>query len=155
MATATLGMTQMANAAPPQQGVPNDLVPTSGQVFLVGHAKGVQIYTCNGTDWGKSVPRADLFDDAGKLIVKHSGGPTGPMWTATADGSTVTATAIKKDPVDFDPRLRRTFSSFCCRQRRPHHLAASSAERRSSSGSTPSMGPNLPPPSARRKRPAR
>ena len=100
VATATLGMTQMANAAPPQQGVPNDLVPTSGQVFLVGHAKGVQIYTCNGTDWGKSVPRADLFDDAGKLIVKHSAGPT---WTATADGSGVTGTVIAKDPTNFDP----------------------------------------------------
>jgi hypothetical protein len=82
VAAATLSMTQAADAAPKTPDVPQNLVPDTGQVFLVGHAKGVQIYTCNGNgDWGKSTPRADLFDDAGKLIVKHSGGPT---WTATA-----------------------------------------------------------------------
>ena len=93
--TATLAMTQVANAKPAPPDVPANLVPTAGQVFLVGHAKGVQIYTCNGTDWGKSVPRADLVDDAGNLIVKHSGGPT---WTATADGSAVTGTVQASAP---------------------------------------------------------
>ena len=98
MAAATLTMTQVANAAPAPPDVPANLVPPTGnQMFLVGHAKGVQIYTCDGVKWGPSTPRADLVDDAGKLIVKHSGGPT---WTATADGSKVTAKAIVKDPVD-------------------------------------------------------
>ena len=45
VATATLGMTQVANAAPAPP-TSRGLVPTSGQVFLVGHAKGVQIYKC-------------------------------------------------------------------------------------------------------------
>ncbi len=68
----------------------------TAKVFLVGHAKGVQIYTCNGNgDWGKSVPRADLVDDSGNLIVKHSKGPT---WTATADGSAVLGTVQASAP---------------------------------------------------------
>ena len=47
------------------------------QVFLVGHATGVQTYTCIGTAWGKqSTPRADLVDDKGKLVATHFGGPT-------------------------------------------------------------------------------
>ena len=80
VATATLAMTQVADAAPAPADVPGNLVPPTGTAFLVGHAKGVQIYTCDGDDMGASVPRADLIDDAGNLIVKHSGGP---RWTAT------------------------------------------------------------------------
>src|SRR6478735_5190435 len=90
VATATLGMTQMANAAPPQQGVPSDLVPGGVSQFLVAHAKGVQIYKCqsgtNGTfSWAFVEPRADLVGDNGQII-KHTVGPT---WTAPADGSSV------------------------------------------------------------------
>ncbi len=93
MATATLSMTQVANAkpapptlAPPTLPADSPIVaPTGSQLFLIGHAKGVQIYTCNGAgSWGSSVPRADLVDDAGNLVVKHSQGPT---WTAVADSS--------------------------------------------------------------------
>ena len=125
--------------------------PTGNQIFLVGHAKGVQIYTCDGAKWVlPSIPRADLVDDAGKLIVKHSGGPT---WTATADGSTVTAKAIAKDPADPLPADAMNFQQLLL-QATPTP-AACWAARRSSSGSTPRAGPNLPPPSARRKRPAR
>ena len=57
-------------------------------MFLVGHAKGFQIYTCDGTTatWGPaSTPDAKLFDDNGELVVKHFGGPT---WQAK-DGSKV------------------------------------------------------------------
>ena len=43
----------------------------------------------------QAVPRAELVDDAGNLIVKHSGGPT---WTATADGSAVTGTVQASAP---------------------------------------------------------
>ena len=96
VATATLGMTQMASAAPAPPTAPASLAPPAGnEAFLVGHAKGVQIYTCDGVKWGPSTPRADLVDDTGKLIVKHSGGP---RWTAVADRSTVTATPIARDP---------------------------------------------------------
>ena len=81
VATATLAMTQAAEAAPAPP-VPGNLVPPTGTAFLVGHAKGVQIYKCDGATSGPSTPRADLIDDAGNLIVKHS---RGPRWTATAD----------------------------------------------------------------------
>jgi Protein of unknown function (DUF3455) len=104
VATATLTMTQAANAdpAPPTlapPSLPGDTqtiaVPSGYQVFLVGHAKGVQIYTCDGNgSWGKSTSRADLVDDAGKLIVQHSK-TTGPTWTATADKSAVVGTPDK------------------------------------------------------------
>jgi hypothetical protein len=99
VAIATLSMTQAADAAPAPPVDTTPITPTSGQVFLVGHAKGVQIYTCNGNgDWGKSVPRADLVDDAGTLVVKHSKGPT---WTAVADGSAVSlVTGTKPTSVD-------------------------------------------------------
>jgi hypothetical protein len=90
VATATLAMTQMAHAAPPQPDVPKDLVPDGVSQFLVAHAKGVQIYKCqSGTNgafsWAFVEPRADLVGDNGQLI-KHTKGPT---WTAEADGSSV------------------------------------------------------------------
>jgi hypothetical protein len=98
--TATLAMTQAADAAPKAPPVDTTTItPTSGQVFLVGHAKGVQIYKCqsataNGTttfSWTFVEPRADLLTDNGQLI-KHSKGPT---WTA-ADGSAVSLATGQK-----------------------------------------------------------
>src|SRR3954466_12557477 len=84
-AAATLSMTQIANAQPTAPEVPPAIqVPDGNTVFLVGHAKGVQIYTCNGT-WGSSTPDAKLFDDNGELVAKHFAGPT---WQAK-DGSKV------------------------------------------------------------------
>ena len=95
MATATLGMTQVADAAPAPSDVPTSLAPPAGnKAFLVGHAKGVQIYTCksvtapDGTasfSWAFVEPRADLRTDNGQLI-KHS---KGPKWAVDADGSGV------------------------------------------------------------------
>jgi hypothetical protein len=95
--TATLGMTQAADAAPKAPpAAPTSLAPPPGnEPFLISHAEGVQIYTCDGVKWGPSTPRADLVDDTGKLIVKHSGGP---RWTAVADSSTVTAGPVARDP---------------------------------------------------------
>jgi hypothetical protein len=97
VATVTLSMTQAADAAPAPPDVPANLVPTSGQVFLVGHAKGVQKYKC-ATDpvtktikWAFVEPQADLVGDNGQLI-KHSKGPT---WTA-ADGSAVSLATGQK-----------------------------------------------------------
>jgi hypothetical protein len=94
-------MTQLAHADPAPPTLPPGtehiapLPEANVKVFLVGHAKGVQIYTCDGNgSWGKSVPRADLVDDAGKLIVKHSK-TTGPTWAATADTSAVVGTPVQ------------------------------------------------------------
>ena len=117
VATATLSMTQVAHAdlAPPT--VPDAIAPPSGntaKVFLVGHAKGVQIYTCDGTKWVlPSVPRADLIDDAGNLVVKHAGTVGGPpTWTSTADNSAVKgvakASADSPAPTRDIPWLRVT-----------------------------------------------
>jgi hypothetical protein len=68
---------------------PNSLIAVNTadyQVFLVGHATGVQIYACNNGAWGPgSTPRATLVDDNGKVVATHFGGPT---WQAR-DGSTV------------------------------------------------------------------
>ena len=84
-AAATLSMTQMANAAIPGPNLPSGaesiigVDPASNEVFLVGHAKGFQIYTCNGatSTWGPaSTPDAKLFDDNGELVAKHFAGPS-------------------------------------------------------------------------------
>jgi Protein of unknown function (DUF3455) len=96
-----LTMTQAAQAGPPPPAVPGKIqVPEGNKVFLVGHAVGVQIYSCNGVVWSSAVPRANLYDDHGKLIITYFAGPT---WQAM-DGSravgqlvdfvTVDATAI-------------------------------------------------------------
>jgi Protein of unknown function (DUF3455) len=93
---ATLSTTQVADAepteaveaaAPAPPSVPTAIqVPAGNKVFLVGHATGFQIYTCNGTAWAlPSTPDAKLFGDNGKLVATHFGGPT---WQAR-DGSTV------------------------------------------------------------------
>jgi hypothetical protein len=71
------------------------------KVFLVGHAVGVQIYSCNpsgsGFAWGLVAPQAVLYGDNGKVLAEHYGGPT---WE-TRDGSTVKARRV--DGVTVDP----------------------------------------------------
>ena len=75
-------------------------IDAGNKVFLVGHAVGVQIYSCNaaatGYGWGLVAPRANLYSDNGTLIITHSGGPT---WTAK-DGSTVVGRRIDGVIVD-------------------------------------------------------
>jgi hypothetical protein len=86
---------QVALAGPPSPtGVPDQITPDVGsnKVFLIGQGVGVQIYTCNGSVWSSAVPRADLFDDNGKLIIKHFAGPS---WQA-ADGSKAVGTVVDK-----------------------------------------------------------
>jgi Protein of unknown function (DUF3455) len=88
-AAGTLSMTQVADAATPGPHLPPGAesigVDPGNEVFLVGHAKGFQIYTCDGATWGAATPDAKLFDDNGKLVAKHFAGPT---WQAK-DGSKV------------------------------------------------------------------
>jgi hypothetical protein len=101
-AAATLSTTQIASAAPDPN--PSEIrVPTGYNAFLVGHATGTQNYTCDSATLKWTVaPVADLFDDNGKLIVKHSAGPT---WTSTADGSAVTGAVANNNTarVTVDP----------------------------------------------------
>jgi hypothetical protein len=87
---AAFPLAQGALAGPVAPDVPADVkVPAGNKVFLVGHAAGVQIYSCNATGggyaWTLVAPRANLYGDNGKLIATHFGGPT---WQAT-DGSRV------------------------------------------------------------------
>jgi hypothetical protein len=76
-AAAALSLTQVARAGPPEPVVPGAIeLPDCNKVFLVGHWVGVQMYSCNGGVWGFVAPRANLYDDHGKLIITHFGGPT-------------------------------------------------------------------------------
>ena len=77
-----------AHAGPAGPDVPTAIaVPAEHKVFLVGHAVGVQIYSCNGRALELRRSRADLYGDNGKLVTTHFGGPT---WQAR-DGSSVRA----------------------------------------------------------------
>jgi Protein of unknown function (DUF3455) len=96
---AAFPLAQAAVAGPSVPEVPTGVqVPAGHKVFLVGHAVGVQIYSCNGAGaWTPVAPRANLYGDNGRLIATHSGGPT---WEAT-DGSKVTA--VRDGAATVDP----------------------------------------------------
>ena len=84
---------QVALAGPPSPSVPDQIkVGDGNKVFLIGHAVGVQIYSCNGSTWSSAVPRANLYDDNGKLIIDHFAGPS---WQAK-DGSKAVGTVVDK-----------------------------------------------------------
>lgn len=104
-AAAAWPLTQMAEAGPAEPAVPTPIQVADGnKVFLVGHAVGVQIYSCNATAggfaWSLLAPRADLYNDNGKLIATHFGGPTWQAVDASkvvgqrVDGVTVDGSAI-------------------------------------------------------------
>jgi hypothetical protein len=110
LATASLAMTQAADAAPAPPDVPPSLAVDPGnQMFLVGHGKGVQIYTCKSVPDGSTTfkwvfvaPRATLTGDNGQVVATHS---AGPIWEAP-DGSSVKGTPIAKvpDPLPADAK---------------------------------------------------
>jgi Protein of unknown function (DUF3455) len=98
---AALPLAQLAHAGPPAPAVPSTIaVPDGNKLFLVGHAVGVQIYACNATSngyrWGFVAPKADLYDDNGKLLTTHFAGPT---WQAK-DGSEVVGRVEDRATVD-------------------------------------------------------
>jgi hypothetical protein len=96
-AAAALPLMQVAQAGPPPPVVPDAIkVPDGNKVFLIGHAVGVQIYSCNGVVWSFVAPRANLYNKHGKLIITHFAGPT---WEAK-DGSTVVGRAEASITVD-------------------------------------------------------
>jgi hypothetical protein len=109
-AAVALPLAAPALAGPPPPPVPGDIaVPDGNKVFLVGHAVGVQIYSCTGTAWTLVAPRADLFGDNGKLIATHFAGPT---WRAE-DGSYVVGkreAGVTVDPTAI-PWLRLSAAS--------------------------------------------
>ena len=85
----------------PEPSVPTKIQVGSGnKVFLVGHAVGVQIWGCNPTGtgfaWTLVAPRANLYDDNGKIITTHFAGPT---WQAK-DGSHVAGQLVDRVTVD-------------------------------------------------------
>ena len=98
-AAAALSLLQVAQAGPqpPDVPFPQIQVGEGNKVFLIGHAFGVQIYTCNGSVWSSAVPRASLFGDNGKLIIHHFAGPS---WQAK-DGSTAVGTVVDKVTPDL------------------------------------------------------
>ena len=85
------GLTALAddNRAPE---VPDErlAVDDGFKVHFHGFGVGVQIYTWNGTDWGKAVPRATLFDDEGNVVASHF---AGPRWQSNS-GSIVLGTVV-------------------------------------------------------------
>jgi hypothetical protein len=100
-AAATGVMADAAHAGPEGPDVPTTIdVDPGHKVFLVGHATGVQIYSCNATPsgprWGFVGPRAALYGENHQLIGTHFGGPT---WQAT-DGSTVVASRVDGVVID-------------------------------------------------------
>lgn len=101
-ATAALWlMAPAVSAGPPAPDVPTEVKVEEGhKLFLVSHAVGVQIYTCNavsgGFTWGFVAPRAELYD-GDKVIITHF---RGPSWQAK-DGSTAVGTRV--NGVNVDP----------------------------------------------------
>jgi hypothetical protein len=93
------GLTALAtdNRAPE---VPDTSIaaPTNTVVNFHGFGVGFQIYTWNGTDWGKAVPDATLFDDEGNVVASHFGGP---RWKSNS-GSQVLGVSPKAFIVDPD-----------------------------------------------------
>ena len=99
-AIAVIAMSAPAYAGPSAPDAPSRIAPPAGhKVFLVAHAEGVQIYSCNTTTkaWSLVAPRAQLFGENGKSLGSHSIGPT---WVAN-DGSYVIGRRV--DGVNVDP----------------------------------------------------
>jgi hypothetical protein len=102
VAAAAGPLAQVALGGPTAPDVPGKIrVPDGNKLFLTGHAVGVQVHRCDATAsgfrWALVTPRADLYDDRGKLVTAHFGGPT---WQAT-DGSSVVG--LREADVTVDP----------------------------------------------------
>jgi hypothetical protein len=97
------------------QQMPKELQPPSNEHLLLQvHAKGDQIYTCNGDGaqfmWALKAPEAQLTDKSVKPFGKHFAGPS---WEAN-DGSRVTGKAVANAPspdADSIPWLLVTVAS--------------------------------------------
>jgi hypothetical protein len=100
IAAGTAAQVSQAAVVPPP--VPPEIAVEAGHApYLVGHAVGVQIYTCTATGagghaWSGPAPRATLHDDRGHVIATHFAGPS---WRAK-DSSTVVASRVRGVTVD-------------------------------------------------------
>jgi len=80
------------------QTVPDTLQPADAHHTVTAlSATGVQIYVCKRDAdkplaWTFKAPQADLYDAAGKLVIKHGAGPS---WEA-ADGSRITGKVLQQ-----------------------------------------------------------
>ena len=78
--------------------VPDAIQPPAGEeLVLMARATGFQIYVCRPDPegrpaWTLKAPEAELFDEQGKVIGKHFGGPT---WQLN-DGSRITGKLVAK-----------------------------------------------------------
>src|ERR1044072_6840673 len=101
--TAALGLGVAASAQADDikaPTVPTELQPPKGfKPFKLGHATGVQIYSCTGTAWTLTGPRADLVNPNGKKKWIHFAGPT---WQHK-DGSTVVGLTPPIGTATVDP----------------------------------------------------
>ena len=75
---------QLAQAAiAPPDAPPEIRVEAGNKPFLLAHAVGVQMYTCKptagGYAWSFAGPRANLYDERGKLVATHYAGPAGRL----------------------------------------------------------------------------
>ena len=91
---------QLAQAAiEPPPAPPEIQVEAGNKPYLVAHAEGVQIYHCKptagGYAWSFGGPRANLYDERGKLLATHYAGPT---WEAR-DGSKVVGKLVRPAPL--------------------------------------------------------
>jgi len=91
---------ELAQAAIEPPPAPAEIqVEAGNKPVLVAHAVGVQIYSCKpvagGYSWSFAGPRANLYDERGKLVATHSAGPT---WQAK-DGSKVVGKLVRPAPV--------------------------------------------------------
>jgi hypothetical protein len=90
LAASSLGLAACSSMPAPVT-VPDAIkAPPGESLAMIVPAKGVQIYECKATSgqfgWAFVGPEADLYDNGGRRIGKHYGGPT---WEAE-DGSKVT-----------------------------------------------------------------
>ena len=100
LAGLAVSLAGVAQAGPAEPTVPAKVaVPEGHKLFLVGHASGVQVHECTATGWRFVGPLANLYDDNGKLLTTHFGGPS---WQA-GDGSKVTAMLDGDAAITVDP----------------------------------------------------
>jgi hypothetical protein len=66
--------------------------PEGQKAVLTATGKGVQIYSCQNTQWVFQAPEATLFDKDGAAVGVHS---AGPLWKF-GDGRSVKGTVVSK-----------------------------------------------------------
>ena len=138
-AAAVLSLAQVAQAGPPPPVVPDEIqVPAGNKVFLVGHAIGVQIYSCNGVVWGFVAPGRTCT-----TTTASSSSPTSPG----RPGRPRTAAGSWAWPKKWSPSIAPPSPGCGCRpRRRPLALTATGWWPRPTSNESP-------PPAASRPRP--